>query len=69
MTMPGEPFVDFQLDWRRRSPVPNAILMGCTKYYRLTPEGKTRLAANPSRLGTNSARYRRILNPVTEQQR
>jgi hypothetical protein len=25
MTMPGEPFVDFQQEWRRRSPVPDAF--------------------------------------------
>ena len=28
MTMPGEPFVDFQTDWRNRCPVPDAFFMG-----------------------------------------
>jgi len=28
MTMPGEPFVDFQVDWRNRCPVPDAFFMG-----------------------------------------
>lgn len=28
MTMPGEPFVDFQYDWRDRCPVPDAFFMG-----------------------------------------
>ena len=28
MTMPGEPFVQFQLDWRRRCPVPDAFFFG-----------------------------------------
>jgi neutral ceramidase len=28
MTMPGEPFVDFQTDWRNRCPVPDALFMG-----------------------------------------
>ena len=28
MTMPGEPFVDFQIDWRNRCPVPDAFFMG-----------------------------------------
>ncbi|MGO8789926.1 MAG: neutral/alkaline non-lysosomal ceramidase N-terminal domain-containing protein [Terriglobia bacterium] len=28
MTMPGEPFVDFQYDWRNRCPVPDAFFMG-----------------------------------------
>ncbi len=28
MTMPGEPFVDYQIDWRNRCPVPNAFFMG-----------------------------------------
>ncbi len=28
MTMPGEPFVDFQMDWRNRCPVPDALFMG-----------------------------------------
>jgi len=32
-TIPGEPFVDFQMNWRERSPVPTAILMGYTNGY------------------------------------
>jgi neutral ceramidase len=28
MTMPGEPFVQFQEDWRRRCPVPDAFFVG-----------------------------------------
>jgi neutral ceramidase len=28
MTMPGEPFVDFQKEWRRRCPVPDAFFFG-----------------------------------------
>jgi hypothetical protein len=28
MTLPGEPFVDFQYDWRNRCPVPDAFFMG-----------------------------------------
>lgn len=28
MTMPGEPFVQFQEDWRRRCPVPDAFFIG-----------------------------------------
>ncbi len=30
MTMPGEPFVDFQMDWRNRCPVPESFFMGYT---------------------------------------
>jgi neutral ceramidase len=30
MTMPGEPFVDFQMDWRNRCPVPATFFMGYT---------------------------------------
>jgi neutral ceramidase len=30
MTMPGEPFVDFQMNWRDRCPVPHALLLGYT---------------------------------------
>ena len=29
-TMPGEPFVDFQMNWRDRCPVPHALLLGYT---------------------------------------
>ena len=28
MTMPGEPFVEFQQEWRRRCPVPDAFFLG-----------------------------------------
>jgi neutral ceramidase len=30
MTMPGEPFVEFQTQWRARSPLPNSYLIGYT---------------------------------------
>lgn len=33
MTMPGEPFVDFQMNWRDRCPVPTALLLGYTNGY------------------------------------
>ena len=33
MTMPGEPFVDFQINWRQRCPVPNAFFLGYTNGY------------------------------------
>ena len=33
MTMPGEPFVDFQMNWRDRCPVPAAFLLGYTNGY------------------------------------
>jgi hypothetical protein len=33
MTMPGEPFVDFQMNWRDRCPVPLAFLLGYTNGY------------------------------------
>jgi len=33
MTMPGEPFVDFQMNWRDRCPVPYALLLGYTNGY------------------------------------
>ena len=33
MTMPGEPFVDFQMNWRDRCPVPPALLLGYTNGY------------------------------------
>jgi len=32
-TMPGEPFVDFQKNWRDRCPVPHALLLGYTNGY------------------------------------
>jgi len=31
--MPGEPFVDFQMNWRDRCPVPHALLLGYTNGY------------------------------------
>jgi neutral/alkaline ceramidase-like enzyme len=33
MTVPGEPFVDFQMNWRDRCPAPVAVLMGYTNGY------------------------------------
>jgi hypothetical protein len=33
MTMPGEPFVDFQMNWRDRCPAPHALLLGYTNGY------------------------------------
>ena len=33
MTMPGEPFVDFQKEWRRRCPVPDAFFFGYANAY------------------------------------
>ena len=33
MGMPGEPFVDFQLNWRARCPVPNAFFVGYANGY------------------------------------
>ena len=30
MTMPGEPFVDFQMDWRNRCPAPDSLFLGYT---------------------------------------
>jgi hypothetical protein len=33
MTMPGEPFVDFQMNWRDRCPAPSAFLLGYTNGY------------------------------------
>jgi neutral ceramidase len=32
-TIPGEPFVEFQQDWRARCPVPTALLLGYTNGY------------------------------------
>jgi hypothetical protein len=31
--MPGEPFVDFQINWKDRSPVPDAFVLGYTNGY------------------------------------
>jgi hypothetical protein len=33
MTMPGEPFVTFQMNWRERCPAPNAFFLGYTNGY------------------------------------
>lgn len=33
MTMPGEPFVDFQMDWRNRCPVRDAFFLGYANGY------------------------------------
>jgi hypothetical protein len=33
MGMPGEPFVDFQINWRDRCPVPEAFFLGYTNGY------------------------------------
>ena len=33
MTMPGEPFVDYQVDWRHRCPVSDAFFLGYTNGY------------------------------------
>lgn len=33
MTMPGEPFVDFQMNWRQRCPVAHAFFLGYTNGY------------------------------------
>ena len=33
MSMPGEPFVDFQMNWRDRCPAPHALLLGYTNGY------------------------------------
>jgi neutral ceramidase len=33
MTAPGEPFVDFQINWRQRCPVPHAFFLGYTNGY------------------------------------
>ncbi len=33
MTMPGEPFVDFQIDWRNRCPAADSLFLGYTNGY------------------------------------
>lgn len=33
MTMPGEPFVEFQINWHQRCPVPDAFFLGYTNGY------------------------------------
>jgi neutral ceramidase len=53
MTVPGEPFVDFQMNWRDRCPVPTALLMGYTNgYYGYFP---TVAAASRGAYGAASA--------------
>jgi hypothetical protein len=53
MTMPGEPFVDFQMNWRARCPAPHALLLGYTNgYYGYFP---TILAASRGGYGAASA--------------
>ncbi|MBZ5593283.1 MAG: hypothetical protein LAP39_13660 [Acidobacteriia bacterium] len=45
MTFPGEPFVDFQMNWRDRCPVPAAFLLGYTNgYYGYFPTIRTAAA-------------------------
>jgi hypothetical protein len=53
MTMPGEPFVDFQVNWRDRCPVPEAFFLGYANgYYGYFPTIK---AASEGGYGTASA--------------
>ena len=53
MTMPGEPFVDFQINWRDRCPVPDAFFLGYANgYYGYFPTLK---AASEGGYGTASA--------------
>jgi Neutral/alkaline non-lysosomal ceramidase, N-terminal len=53
MTMPGEPFVDFQMSWRDRCPAPHALLLGYTNgYFGYFP---TILAASRGGYGAASA--------------
>jgi neutral ceramidase len=53
MTMPGEPFVDFQMNWRERCPVPGAFFLGYTDgYFGYFPTLK---AATEGGYGTASA--------------
>lgn len=53
MTMPGEPFVDFQINWRDRCPVPDAFFLGYANgYYGYFPTLK---AATEGGYGTASA--------------
>ncbi len=53
MTMPGEPFVEFQMSWRARCPVPDAFFLGYAGgYYGYFP---TLLAATRGGYGAASA--------------
>lgn len=53
MTMPGEPFVEFQMNWRDRCPVPDAFFLGYANgYYGYFPTLK---AASEGGYGTASA--------------
>jgi len=53
MTMPGEPFVDFQINWRARCPAPDAFFLGYANgYYGYFP---TIHAASEGGYGTASA--------------
>jgi neutral/alkaline ceramidase-like enzyme len=53
MTMPGEPFVDFQISWRDRCPVPDAFFLGYANgYFGYFPTLK---AATEGGYGTASA--------------
>ena len=53
MTMPGEPFVDFQINWRARCPAPDAFFLGYANgYYGYFP---TIRAASEGGYGTASA--------------
>ena len=53
MTMPGEPFVDFQINWRDRCPVPDAFFLGYANgYYGYFPTLK---AATEGGYGTASS--------------
>ena len=53
MTMPGEPFVDFQINWRDRCPTPDAFFLGYANgYYGYFP---TIHAASEAGYGTASA--------------
>ena len=53
MTMPGEPFVDFQINWRDRCPTPDAFFLGYANgYYGYFP---TIRAASEGGYGTASA--------------
>jgi hypothetical protein len=53
MTMPGEPFVDFQMTWRDRCPAPDAFFLGYANgYYGYFPTLK---AASEGGYGTASA--------------
>jgi len=53
MTMPGEPFVDFQINWRDRCPAPDAFFLGYANgYYGYFP---TIHAASEGGYGTASA--------------